>query len=227
MSYSLRTLADSPLGYWQLNSTTSPDLTTASINPVMTNVASSNLSSPPLAAGSSYAMKIFSNTSIKITNSNSVYNSMTYASSQDTFAIEFWFSFNNVFDGSGYVKNSQTSTSYYTNNKLNILKINNSSSTFASIFYDYQKNTFRFSFNGSGNQDAYYVPENLNIIYHIVAVYQNGGLLIFVNGVPGINGYVLDKSQIPNISTNLNFVIDGTSLNTANNFLISDLAFYY
>jgi len=226
MSYSLKTIADSPLGYWQLNSTTPLDLTSSSNTPTYTNVTSSNLSSPPLVAGSTYATKILKNTSISISNSSNLYNCMSIDYFSKTFCFEFWFSFNDQFNGNGYYYNSSQSKSYYNNNILNILQIKNSSSDFAKIFYDYDKNSIKFSILGSGNKDAYFILDDLNVTYHIVAVYKNGSISLIVNGLNGISGYVLDSTYFPAYSSSLNFVIDGSSLNSANNFVLSDLAFY-
>jgi hypothetical protein len=138
-----------------------------------------------------------------------------------------------VGSGNGYAINN-TASSYYNNNQLDILKaINRSSgSTISRIFYDYNSNTIRFSFSGSSNNDAYTYIKNFDNPLHIIATYQGGKTNIILNGIPGSESFVYDKTLIQSASaaSAVQFVIDGSSLNSNNSgsssFLISNLAFY-
>jgi hypothetical protein len=99
------------------------------------------------------------------------------------------------------------------------------------IYYDYLSNTIRFSFSGSNNSDAYYVVDNFDRSFYIVANYSNGALSLNVNARDGINGSVNDTSVMKNyLKTYLTFNIDGSSITGTStlptNYLVSSLAFF-
>lgn len=181
---------------------------------------------PPLTANAACALWVTysNNASVSISNTYDVFHKNFI---KTAFDIEFWFSFNNMLDGSGYLKNASTASQYFNNNLLKIIKISNGTSEIGYIGYDYDDNTFRFSINGSGNSDAYIPVRNLNVPFYIVASYKNSKLSIFVNGETGISGEIVDYSLFLSKPSG-QFVIDKTSLtsNSGQGFLISDLAFY-
>lgn len=216
MSYSLLVQGDRPLDYWKLNS-----------NPTGGNFSGINFAyqAPPLTANSACALQFTysNNASVSITNTYDIFHK-NY--NNKAFDIEFWFSFNNMLDGSGYLKNASSATQYFSNNSLKIIKIIDGSTEVGSINYDYDDNTFRFSIYGTSNQDAYIPVRNLNVPFYIVASYLNGKLSIFVNGETGTSGEVVTYSFLSKPSGRI--VIDTTSLtsNSGPGFLVSDLAFY-
>ena len=232
MSYRYRVIADNPLGYWDLsnaNSGSNYDITSASNHAFISNNVV--FSTPPIILNSASSAKISATTaSIRINNTYDIFN---LNAQNKTFAIEFWLSFNNIGSGNGYTVNN-TASSYYNNNQLDILKtINrNSGSTISRIFYDYNSNTIRFSFPGSNNNDAYTYIKNFDNPIYIVAIYQGGKTNIILNGIPGSESFVYDKTLIQSASTAsaVQFVIDGSSLNSnysgSSSFLVSNLAFY-
>jgi len=207
---------DRPLDYWKLNS-----------NPTGGNFSGINFSySPlPLTANSACALQVSyaNNASVSISNT---YDAFHKNYEDAVFDIEFWLSFQNMLDGSGYLKNASTATQYFSSNKLKILQIMNGSSEIGSIYYNYDNNTFRFSINGDSNTDAYIPIRNLNVPFYIVASYRDKKISIFVNGEMGSSGEVINNS-FPSKPSGT-FVIDKTSLtsNSGTGFVISDLAFY-
>jgi len=143
--------------------------------------------------------------------------------------FEFWFSFNGLLDGSGYLKNLEDSTQYYNNDELNIISIKNGLTEIGLIYYSYLKNTFRFKINGTDNLEAYVPVRNLNNSFYIVASYLGGTLKISANGEEGGRGSVSDTSLFPNKnSSSIYFNINGTSLvsSASMNYVIGDLAIY-
>jgi hypothetical protein len=216
LSYSLLVQGDRPLDYWKLNS-----------NPTGGNFNGINFSysSLPLTSNSACAFQVTyaNNASVSISNT---YDAFHKNYEDAVFDIEFWFSFQNMLDGSGYLKNSSTATQYFSNNKLKILQIMNGSSEIGSIYYNYDNNTFRFSINGDSNTDAYIPIRNLNVPFYIVASYKDKKISIFVNGEMGSSGEVINNSfPLKPLGT---FVIDKTSLtsNSGTGFVINYLAFY-
>ena len=181
---------------------------------------------PPLTANSACALQFTysNNASVSISNT---YDAFHKNFLKTAFDIEFWFSFNNMLDGSGYLKNASTASQYFNNNLLKIIKISNGTAEIGYIGYDYDDNTFRFSMNGVGNSDAYIPIRNLNVPFYIVASYKNHKLSIFVNGETGVIGE-LTNSLLFSSKPSGQFVIDNTSLtsNSGQGFIISDLAFY-
>lgn len=218
MSYSLLVKGDNPLGYWQLNSNSI----------IGGNLSGTNLvfQAPPLTAntGSSLWVTYANNASVSISNT---YDAFHKNYERSPFDIEFWFSFNNILDGSGYLKNSSSTTQYFSNNLLKIIKISNGTSEIGYIGYDYDDNTFRFSINGSSNSDAYIPIRYLNVPFYVVASYKNGKTSIFVNGENGVNGEVVDYSLFSSKPSG-SFIIDSKTLtsNSGQGFVMSDLAFY-
>lgn len=232
MSYKYKIIADNPLGYWDLSNVTSGsnyDITTSSNHALV----SSNVifSTPPLILNSGSVAKISSPTaSIRINNAYSAFNANSLNS---TYTLEFWFHFNGLFNGNGYEVNN-TSSGYFNNNQLNILRaINtNTGSTISRIYYDYNSNTLRYGYPGTGNAEAYYYLKNLDVPFHIVATYQSGKINLIVNNEQGVSTMLYDKTLV-NSASRLNMVqylIDGSSINSnysgSTDFLISNLALY-
>jgi hypothetical protein len=232
MSYRYKVIADNPLGYWDLsniNSGSNYDITSASNHAFVSNNVI--FSTPPLILNSSSTAKFsFPTASIRI---NNTYDTFNLNAQNKTFSMEFWLSFNVIGNGNGYSINN-TASSYYNNNQLDILKaINlNTGSTISKIFYDYNSNTIRFSFSGSSNNDSYVYVKDFDSPIHLVATYQGGKTNVILNGIPGSESFVYDKSVMQSASTAsiVQFVIDGSSLNSnysgSSSFLISNLAFY-
>lgn len=224
MTYTALVRGSSPLGYWKLNGSGSAVVGTAA---TVSN-ASAYWTTPPLVANSGSSLKIVpggASVSIYDTSFKSFYKKFE----NSVFSIEFWFSFNGTFDGSGYMKNLTPDTRYYTDYKLKIVRIMNGSTEIGSVLYDYNRNTFRFIINGNGNTEAYIPVRNLNTHFYIVATYSSGLLKIMVNGEIGAQGYVSDTSLFPaRTSGSVTYRIDGTSINasTTMNYVIGDLAMY-
>ena len=216
MSYSLLVKGSNPLNYWQLNGTGNT-----------VNLTGTNLSytTPPVISNSGSSLIVRKNgSSASIINAYDVfYKNFEKATMQ----IELWFSFNGTMNGNGYPGSLNSSSQMYVLNKLKIVKIMNGSTEIGSIYYDYNKNTFRFSINGSGNEDAYYPVRNLHTNFYILAGYSNRQLTLMVNGDSGDPGYVKDTSLFPYKSSSVTFVIDSNSLNlSTSNFIVSDFALY-
>lgn len=146
---------------------------------------------------------------------------------KNTMQMEFWFSFNGNLKGNGYPGSLSSASQTYVSNTLKIVKILNNSVEIGSISYDYRKNTFRFSINGSGNIDAYYPVRNLHTNFYILAGYSNRQLTLTVNGDTALTGYVNDTALFPSKTSSVKFVIDSNSLNLSTaNFVVSDFALY-
>lgn len=221
MSYTTLVAGNSPLGYWKLNGSGSAVVGSAA------SVSSPTWTSLPLVSNSASALLVKPSGA-----SVSIYNNSTRLYKRhenEPMTFEFWFSFNSNFDGSGYYKNLDSSTQYFLNNKLEIIKILNGSTQIGSIYYNYTTNTFRFSFNDPLGADSYIPVRNLNTSFYIVATYANRSLQIFVNGEPGVKGYVSDTYAFPTInSSSVYFQINGNSLTSSAsmNYVIGDLAIY-
>lgn len=222
MTYALLVQNDRPLGYWPY---LGADQTSGSNN--FTGGTGVKQTTPPLVNNNSYAINIVPGAS-----------ALTLLNKYDTFYkynentalyFEFWFSFNALFDGSGYLKNLSSASQYYVSNKLNILRIMTGSTEIGSIYYDYNKNTIRFNINGTDNTEAYFPLRNLNRPLYITAGYKNKSLSISVNGEDGVQGTVLTTSTFPDKnSASVNFVFDSLSLNSSasSNYVVSDFAIY-
>lgn len=216
MSYDLIILKDNPVGYWSFNGTAN-DLTSSSNNAVLT---SASYTTPPIIANSGSSLKITSGGSASISNSAGRYEVLSKNFENNTFTIAFWFSLNNLLNGSGY------GTTPYVSNQLNLIQIRTGTTTVGKIYYDYLSNTIRFNIVGSGNTDAYYVVDDLDKQYYVVATISNLSTSINVNFKNGVNGSLSNRTVMSSgTKTNLNFLIDGSSL-TSKNFLISSLAFF-
>ena len=133
------------------------------------------------------------------------YNILKGDQAHSSFSVEFWFSFNNMFQGSGYDYNNYFDVNLKSNmTALEIISFTSlndphsatqvNGTRLGSIYYDYTSNTFRFQvaptdFNYfEDRDDAYFVVRNLNTPYHIVVTYDNGVLGITVNGEAGVAG---------------------------------------
>lgn len=230
MSYRYKIALDNPVGHWDFASQTSntnTDLTglgnSASIS------TGTSFSTPPLVINSVSAAVFTSNSSsAQILNKYNVFN---INDNNGVLGIEFWLSLNNSLEDNSY-DNNQTTSGYFTNNQLNIIRaINkNTGSTIARIFYDYDSNSIKYSV--PGNSDAYcYLPES-KTTYHVFAGYKAGQLSVIVDNINGYGSFVTDYSLINSASTSSNvlFIFDGSSINTNNSsspkYLINNVAFY-
>lgn len=227
MSYTLLVQSDNPIGYWKLNGTTT-DLSLYDNSASMG--AGTKYSALPLVANSGSSTIIGpSSGSIVIAHT---YDAFSKGLKKAQFGIEFWISFNSsVMDGNGYFKNSSSTTSYFTNNELKIMRLMNGATEVAYISYDYNKNSFKFDVNdpNSKNIEAEYVVRNLNTSFHIFAFMSESTLNITVNGESGISGVVNDSSLYTARGTNgYKWVIDYSSFNSSASmsYVINDLAFY-
>ena len=227
MSYTSIIQSNKPIGYWKLNGTTE-DL---SVNDNSASVIGSiNYSALPLVSNSGSSMIISPNSgSVVIPNK---YDAFHQGFERCNFTIEFWVSFDSsIMTGAGFDVNNSSATQYFTNDQLKIIQLLNGSTEVGVIYYDYNKNTFRFKINDSNgqNQEAYFVVRNLNTSFYIVAEYNEKSLSISVNGDFGAPGSVKDFSLFPAVGTsNYNFVISSNSLNpsASMSYIINDLAFY-
>jgi hypothetical protein len=224
VSYSLLVQGSQPLGYWKLNG--SGNATVGS----NATISSPAWTVPPIVSNSSSAMIVKkSGVSASIVNSYDVFYKNT---ERNTLQFEFWFTFNGTMNGNGYPGSLSSASQYYVNNTLKIIKIMNGATEIGLVFYDYLRNTFRFRINGSSgsginNKDAYYVVRNLHTNFYILVGYSNKRLTITVNGEDGVSGYANDTNFPARPPSNINFVIDGSSINLNNyNYVISDLAIY-
>lgn len=223
MTYTALVRGSSPIGYWKLNGSGSAVVGTAA---TVSN-ASAYWTTPPLVANSGSSLKITSGgASVSIYDSS--FNNFYKNYERKVFSVDFWFSFNASLDGSGYIQNLDSSTRYYSDYKLKIIRIMNNATEIGGVLYDYTKNTFRFYINGSGNRDAYFTVKNLNTSFHIAATYNAGTLKIVVNGETGVRGYATDTSVFPLKSTSsVTYRIDGSSINSPSvNYVIGEVAMY-
>jgi hypothetical protein len=224
MTYTNLVRGSSPIGYWKLNGSASAVVGTAA---TISN-ASGYWTAPPLVSNSESSLKITpSGASVSIYDSS--FNNFYSNYVNKPFTVEFWFSFNGLFDGSGYLTNFNSTTRYFTENVLKIFRIMSGSTEIGSVKYDYNTNTFRFSINGVGNRDAYIPVRNMNTSFYIVANYSSERLLLTVNGEDGVIGYVEDSSYFPSkLSGSVTYRIDGSSLNpsASMNYVIGDVAIY-
>ena len=223
MSYTSLVKGSSPVGYWKLNGSGSAEVGSSA------SISNGFWSSPPLVVNSGSALTIKPlGASVSIYNS---YNAFYKNFPERNFTIEFWMSFNGTLDGSGYLKNLNSNSKYFSNNKLDIISIYDSTSSVqvGRIYYDYLTNTFKFGINGSGNTDAYLPVRNLNTSFYVVAQYNKGSVSITVNGEKGMTGSVIDSSLFPNRnSSSVYFNINGSTINpnATINYSINDLAMY-
>jgi len=229
MSYTLLVQGAAPIGYWKLNGSASAVVGSAAS--ISTGSAQS-WTTPPLTMNSASSLIVRpSGASVSIYNS---YDAFYTNFESKVLAFEFWFSFNQLFDGSGWQKGLSSASQYYTNNKLNIVQIMNGATQIGSIYYDYNKNTIRFNINSGsigGNTEAYFPIRNLNTSFYIVAGYDNQKLSLEVNGQSGFGGNVADTSLFPSrTSASVYFNINSNSLNSTpavgSNFVIGELAIY-
>ena len=227
MSYTLLVQSDKPIGYWKLNGSTE-DL---SVNDNSASILGAvKYSALPLVSNSGSCM-VISPTSGSVVIPNN-YNAFHKGFERENFTIEFWFSFDSsVMTGAGYNINNSSVTQYFVNDQLKIIQLLDGSTEVGVIYYDYNKNSFRFKINdlNNANNEAYYVVRNLNTSYYIVAEYNNKSLSITVNGDAGIPGAVQDFSLFPVVNkSNYNFVISPNSFNSSASmsYVINDLAFY-
>ena len=227
MSYTSLVQSDSPIGYWKLNGSTQ-DLSlynnTASIS---SNIRYSAL---PLVANSGSAMIISPTTGSVVIANN--YNAFHKGFERSNFTIEFWLSLDSsTMTGAGYTINNSSATQYFINDQLKIIQLLNGSTEVGSIYYDYNKNSFRFKINDTSgnNTESSYVVRNLNTSYYIVATYKDKSVSISVNGDLGLSGEITDFSLFPaQGASNYNFVISPNSINSSASmsYVINDLAFY-
>jgi len=234
MTYTALIKGSSPIGYWKLNGSGSAVIGTAA---TVSN-ASGYWTTPPLVANSTSSLKI-KNAGASVTISGSSFNHFYKNYEDKVFSMEFWFSLNGMMDGSGYINNLGEAgylgndAKYFLNDKLKIVKIMSElegiSQEIASVMYDYRRNTFRFSFSGYNNTDAYIPVRNLNTSFHIIVTYTNRVLKIVVNGEQGAMGYVNDTSLFrTHQDSSVFYSIDGESLapRADKSFIIGDLAMY-
>jgi hypothetical protein len=187
--------------------------------------ASGYYTSPPIIANSGSSLKILNSSSVVISNTAGKYEVLSKNFENNTFVVSFWFSLNNQLNGSG------NNSSPYSGNKLNLFNIKSGSVVIGKVYYDYLSNTIRFSITGSGNSDAYYVVNDLDKQFYVVATYSNQSTSIVVNGIPGETGSVLDTSAMSSYSkASLTFTLDGSSITGTStlpqNFLVNSLAFF-
>lgn len=222
MSYTLLVQSSAPKGYWKLNGTASGVVgASASI----TGSAANAFTVPPLTANSASAM-IFRQNGASVSISNT-YDAFYKNTESKTLTFEYWFSFTGNMLGQGYPGSVTASSQPYVSNKLNIIQIMNGATQIGSIYYDYNRNTFRYNINGAGNTEAYYPVRNLNTNFYIVATYSNKKLSLIVNGDDGVQGSLLDTSIFPTKASNVTFQINPNSINQASQeFVVSDLAIY-
>jgi len=219
LSYTSLVKGSSPLGYWKLNGSGSAVAGSSAV------IYDGNFTQPPLVVNSEKALIVKpEGASVSILNE---FNLFYQNYENKTYSLEFWFSFNGLFDGSGYTKNLSASSSYFIDGKLDIVKFVNDDREIGKIYYDYISNTFRFIIYGN-NSEAYLPVRNLNNSFYIVASYSNRTLNLWINGEFASGGYVNDTELFTNNANSSSILINGTSLNpsASMNFVISDLAIY-
>ena len=267
MSYKYAILKDNPTAFWDVSASTSTTTTTyysssaglmktgsASTTAVFidylkgasANFINPSYSVPALVSNAASALKIKSGNQLVIKQVSDEF----YANfEQTTFSIEFWFSFDFSFKGSGYSVNSASATRYFTNNTLKIMRMVGPGGEFGSIYYDYDDNKFVFTIpavTGGTSTDAYYVPNNLDGTFHVVAIYDKGSLSLFINSVAGKPGSVSTNNLfLSNTRTgggygtglygygaygfpggNIYFVFEPSTINQAQAFFINNVSFY-
>jgi hypothetical protein len=234
-------MQDSPKYYWGLSNITSGN--TASVYSSGSIVASATSAAifvdsmkaasayfvnpkytiPPLVMGSGSSVSIQSGNQLLFQNKTDI---LYKKSENETISFEFWFSFDNSFNGNGYTKNSSSATSYFVNNELKIMQIVTPTGEIGSIKYDYIKNSFIFTMSGTSTQDAVYVLDDLTGTFHIYAYYDQGSLGLLVNGNPGSQGYCYTTFNTAKTAQSVYFVFQPSTLNTATQYFIDDFAVY-
>lgn len=206
------------------------DLTGFGNNPIGLNI----IEDDPIVAGHYASCRITPNNSITILNK---YKAFSQDSINQTFSIEFWVSFNNLFDGQNGTYDWNINN-YLSNNSLNdgstsiipffVIKDTALSNTIGSIFYDKATNTIRFRIYGAGGTyvDSYCLVRDLDTQLHVYASYYNKTINININNQQGVSSTVADTSLFATSVSNVQYAIDGTSLKTNESYLFSSLAFY-
>jgi len=217
LTYTALVRGSSPLGYWKLNGSGSAVVGSSA------TISNATWSALPLVVNSASSLVVKPNgASVSI---NNTYNAFYKNFDSNTFTFEFWFSFNGLFNGSGYIDN--LNQKYFTNNELDIITIKNGSTKIGRIYYSYLTNSFRFSIVGTGNTDAYIPIRNLNTSFYITVSYSNKKLAITLNGQNGNSGIASDVSIFTSNTSGTTFEINGNSINNSSiNYVISDLAMY-
>ena len=227
MSYTSLVQSDSPIGYWKLNGSTQ-DLSLYNNTASISNTI--RYSALPLVANSGSSM-IISPSSGSVTIFNK-YDAFHKGFERSNFTIEFWFSFDSsTMTGAGYDINNSSATQYFINDQLKIIQLLDGATEVAVIYYDYNKNSFRFKINDASgnNSESYCIVRNLNTSYYIVATYKDKSVSLTVNGDLGLSGEITDFSLFPAPGkSNYNFVISPNSMNSSASmsYVINDLAFY-
>jgi hypothetical protein len=219
MSYKLRVLNDSPLGFWQLNSLNGSlysDLT------YHNNTSSQNTSSViltndvlPLTTNSNYdgyvaGAKFLSTSQVDITNSNNTYKMFYQGTENLTFSIELWLSFND----NPPVNNS-------------ILTVKSPAGTAAKIYVNNDKIYFTVY---DSNNTAYTVSKQVTTWdsqNHILATYSKGNLNILVNSLADNSLTLQDNFLFLTPTSNYaNMTYSIGPAAASGLFVINDLAFY-
>jgi len=219
MSYKLRVLNDSPLGFWQFNALDGSLYSDSTYN---NNTANKNVASAisindvlPLITNSSddgysTGIKFLSTSKVNITNYLGKYKMFYQGTENLDFSIEFWLSFDN---------NPPTDN--------NIITITSPSGTIGKIYVNNDKIYYTiYDLNGV-SYTTYKQVSTWDSQNHILARYSKGSLAILVNSISG------DSISLPNNfsfltnysnANNISYNIGPSSSDTP--FIINALAFY-
>jgi hypothetical protein len=130
-------------------------------------------------------------------------------------------------DGSGYGTNPINPNN---ENRLYLFETNSGSTNILRVYYDYVSNTVRASVAGTGNIEAYAPLRVMGKQNFVLVTYSSGKILLNLNGIDGVQGFVYDKSVMSSFTkSQLSFSIPKSIYSTSqkvNHYLISNLSFY-
>jgi hypothetical protein len=222
MSYSLNILSGNPIGYWEFSGNTNDSINS-------NNFTSSSVSyqTPPIIANGGQSLKISYNSSASLSNSNGFVEALSKNFEDKTFTVGFWFSLDNQLNGSGYGTNPINPNN---ENRLSFFEVNSSSTNILKIYYDYISNTIRASIAGNNNIEAYAPIRIMDKQNFVLVTYSNGKILLNLNGIDGVQGFIYDKTIMSSFTKNqLSFLIPKSIYSSSqkiNHYLISGLSFY-
>ena len=238
MSYNLAVAADRPLALYPFSSDSlsvpgvsitsnifNPNLTQSSVTPGYFLSRTPGIYSKPLVSELSkslllnyylgWSASVSASTYVpRLWSASNQYDFLKSGKDYSTFTIEFWISFEDSLNGSGYnsifssgsslsLGEVNSSSELYAVGSMNVYgtsrmpiriisftDVYTPSTTYtenAVIYYDYNKNTFNFRV-GQNCEEASFTVRNTNTPYYVIATYANGELSIIVNGESGRAG---------------------------------------
>lgn len=206
MSYRIKVLKDSPIGYWPLDEssgTVAVDNSGCGNNGTYSGMSFSKLM--PLVSGGVRGTKITNSSSISFNVTNNYYGSSISGggfanakSSDNDFSLEIWFA-----------------PSISTTNRTTIF-----ADTINSIGIYYENSNILFKLN---SEELYYNINSQNKVMHIVATYSRGTMQLFIDGsmatIKNLSSFKFSNSSTGTFSV-------GPTSNSSDSFLVDAPAIY-